>query len=377
MLKIVISTLGFLFLGNAALAQKSTCLDQLLSSDQTSIPHDRFFQALDEVTNSPVSCPSILEKELDSNSGNVQSQPATTEANLCQSARETWGDIKSTQSPKVLDAFISYYSECPIYLALAQGKLREFPSDGFPKKLGPFQIGDILSEEEVFSETYFGGLSGYIEAITSPVGKVTHIVFYHEDASALDSVLATFTNKLGAPTEDLATEWLPQYSWVSRDKKRRFTLGLTEPCCGSDLEMIAVLETTDPKRLCGPEDGFFAWAKDLQSAVKQNDIQSFSEAFSYPFERWEQEHDAEAEVAENESISFDNAGVLRAALPTNYALRGIFDALERMDVEDMSCNIVAPEGQQVGYSIYAGSLGGLQFRAQQTGWKIDSTFYTP
>ncbi|MEY8098299.1 hypothetical protein AB9F29_12875 [Falsihalocynthiibacter sp. S25ZX9] len=376
MLKIVISTLGCLVLANSALAQNSDCLEQLLASDRATIPHDRFFQALGEVTNTPENCASIVEKALDPNSGKDQ-QPVATAANLCQSARETWGDIKSTQSPKVLDAFISYYSECPIYLALAQDKLRKFPSDGFPEKLGPFRIGDILSEGETYLETDVGGLPGYIEAITSPSGKVTHVVFYHEGASALDPLLATFTNKLGAPTEDLTTEWFPQYRWDSRDGRRRFTLGHTEPCCGSDLQMTAVLETTDSKRLCGPEDGFTAWAKDLQSAVKQNDIQYFSKMFSFPFERWEQKHDAGAEIPENESISFESAGELRAALPTNYALRGIFDALEEMDLEDMSCNIVAPEGQQVGYNIYVRSVGGLQFGAQESGWTIEGTFYTP
>lgn len=377
MLRIILPFCGFLFFGSAALAQNADCLDQLLTSEQTKIPHDRFFSALAEMTKSPEICAQILERALDRSSGKTEQPETLSGANFCRTARETWGDIKSTQSAKVLEAFVGYYAECPIYLALAQAKMEKFPTDGFPQKLGLFRIGDILTNGETYSETNVAGLSGYIEAITSVEGEVTHIVFYHDDASSLAPLLETFTKRLGTPTEGTTLEWQPLYSWMSSDGKRSFTLSLTEPCCGSDLQMVAVLETTDLKRLCGPEDGFGEWASDLQIAIEQNDLAAVANAFSYPFVRYEQVDNPDADFADSERVSFENAEELLAALPTNSALESILDAFEETDPNDMQCSVVAPDGQQVGYSIYVDYIGGVQFAAQQSGWKISNTFYVP
>ncbi|WP_282169260.1 hypothetical protein [Ruegeria atlantica] len=376
-LRNVLIACSFLLAAAPVLAEGVTCVERLLGSDRSDIADDRFLGAMAKLTNAPETCDAILAQALDPDAGKIEETVGEKKGH-CQSARETWSDVKSTKSAKVLRAFAEYYADCPIYRALAEAKLGQHPDNAFPESLGPFRIGEILSENDTFAEATIDGMQGYAEAITSANGAVTNIVFYDDSSQSLDEVLASAMRLRGTPAEDLSNKWLPRYSWDSDDGKRRLTIGMAEPCCGADYQLFLWLGVTDPKALCGPEDGFAPWLTALQSSIAQNDHAAIAAEFSYPFVRWEQvSNDPDIEFAENEQVSFRKAGQLASALSSNVSLEAIVAAVSEMNPGNAACSVVAPEGVQAGYTTYTDSLGGVQFERQDTGWKIGGTFYTP
>lgn len=248
-------------------------------------------------------------------------------------------------------------------------------SSDVPTRIGLFSIGEVASGSQV--EVEFEGLSGYVEIVSDQNGRVSHIVFYHDDVDALEQLVAKFTTSLGQPTLHEESEWVLSYSWPSQDGLRNLILTTANPCCGGETQTVAVLETTDPQRLCGHEDGFSEWLQNLQFAIATNDTLAVTAAFSYPFVRWELLHDPGSEIDRNQQINFRNQEEMLAEIDTNEGLPAILISVEDLDSTSPGCSVIAPEGEWPGYSTYATGIGGVSFDRTESGWKIDQTFYVP
>ena len=246
-----------------------------------------------------------------------------------------------------------------------------------PTAMGPFEIGQQIRSEDHYTQGRFEGLDGDIEAVTDLSGNVTHVVLYHYDSS----VLAGFTHKmskdLGAPQVLGSDEWDRSYVWKSGDGGRALRTLLREPCCGAEPVMVVILETTNPHRLCGPQDGFREFLGGMQQAIETRDYDTIASTFQYPFVQFQILQDPDYETAPNARIDFLTQGALRSHLGSHAGLDNILRGISDMNPEGPDCVIAAVEGDRRGYSTDAYFIGGIAFERTAKGWSISETFYVP
>lgn len=135
------------------------------------------------------------------------------------------------------------------------------------------------------------GIRGRLRLVTDDDGLITHIIIFAQtmptegdliDIYSTDQVAGAIREVFGEPTTAPASTWavLEPYIWMGEGY--RLEVQFHDLCCG-DHEIRLVLRTEDPKRICGPDDGFHQWALALSQEIQGGDAQAAAARFRFPF----------------------------------------------------------------------------------------------
>ena len=221
--------------------------------------------------------------------------------------------------------------------------------------------------------------------IAGPDNRLTHIIVslpmsetmrYKEQQDALYAEMIA----LHGPATAVTLSPHDPFRAVWKDPQGGFEYSLQSVEGDSFSRSFAVmLESSDPARLCGPEDGFREWFADWQAAIRANEKDSILDRFQVPFFSIDFiDEVAPFGVETREELS---------KLWGSQLLNDVFVAVlavdtGQIDVENgsVACNVLPEEGNIRGYSVYLGDvIANLPLVVDRVGsaWVAQGIAYQP
>lgn len=230
-----------------------------------------------------------------------------------------------------------------------------------------------------------GAMPNQLTWIAGPDNRLTHVIVSLPMSEAMnyeEQKEALYTDMIARHGPASAVTLSPHdpFRAIWKDPQDRFEYSLQSVEGDSfSQSFVAMLESSDPARLCGPEDGFRGWFADWQAAIRANDKDSILDRFQVPFFSVEflvEVAPFAVETREELNKLWDSAFLndfLVAVLAVDTRPAGV-------DSGSFSCNVLPEEGNIRGYSVYLGdAVGNLPLVVDRVGstWVAQGIAYQP
>lgn len=197
--------------------------------------------------------------------------------------------------------------------------------------------------------------------IAGPDNRLTHIIVSLPMSEAMnyeEQKEALYTDMIAhhGPASAVTLSPHDPFRAIWKDPQGRFEYSLQSVEGDSfSQSFVAMLESSDPVRLCGPEDGFREWFADWQAAIRANDKDSILNRFQVPFFSI----DFMDEVAPFGVETREELNKLWGSAPLNDFLVAVLAVdTGQIGVESgaFACSVLPEEGNIRGYSVYLGDV---------------------
>lgn len=230
-----------------------------------------------------------------------------------------------------------------------------------------------------------GSMPNQLTWIAGPDNRLTHVIVSLQMSEVMsyeeqkDALYADMTARHG-PADAVTLSPHEPFRAVWKDPQGRFEYSLQSVEGDSfSRSFVIMLESSDPARLCGPEDGFRDWFADWQAAIRANDKDGILARFHVPFFAV----DFLPEVAPFGVETRAELENLWGSAPFNDFLAGVL-AVDPGPIGKESgviaCNILPEEGNIQGYSVYLGdAIAYLPLVVDRVGptWVAQGIAYQP
>jgi hypothetical protein len=240
--------------------------------------------------------------------------------------------------------------------------------------IGDLSLGTASAAGMYGSQQAFLDLQGIAVFSEHAQLGITHIAFYPEydlrtGESVPEAALVSLSQRLSDYLDVPAAEVSPDvHVWSDSGWGYSYELQQLDTA-GGDTELRILLQTNDPRRLCGSEDGFMPWFQHLQRAIAMNDVEWLATAFDYPF--YDQMGSVLA-VPDSARMHFQDAWDLRERYGDT-AVRAFFVEVAAADVD---CDPIGYESHAGGYRLSLAE-GAVQALPRQQGWRLIVRYYLP